>query len=633
MKKISAFLVICIGITLAQDSWQSNIVYYDDNDILQYARDTEGNSIPDFSYAGYRNGNEPIPEVEVVKTIQPISGDNTQHIENALFEVALMPLDENGLRGALLLEAGIYEIHETINLSFNGVILRGVGDGADSTQNTILLATGNTPNQRSVVVAGGGGTSRWVDNVFGSFEDIISDTVFVGERSFALEDASGFAVGDNIIINHPCTNLWLVSIDYGGTHTGEGDATEDDIEWQVGEQPIVYNRYITNIEGNIITIDAPVFNHLIRSLSQAYIYKLNDFRIRKNIGIENLRVDIQTSGVLTENHAWNAINLFEVEDAWVRNCTALHFGRSGFRTNTASRVTIENCNAIDPHSLIEGGRRYNFNVYEASQLVLFKDCFASNGRHHYMSNGMSWTSGVVFWNCTSQGAYAASEGHRRWSQGLLYDNHVELDGPRPGVNPRLIGLYNRGYYGTSHGWSAAHSVTWNCDVANGEIHIQKPPGAQNYSIGSFGTITGERPPNGFDESEGYIEGTNMPGIYPSSLFEAQLLERLNNPPVSVKTFNRIVPFEIELAQNYPNPFNPSTTITFKVANNGFVKLNIFNTAGMHVFKLLEKNVSAGTHSIKWNTLSTPGSAIASGLYIAHLEFEGYSLQRKMLLLK
>ena len=67
-------------------------------------------------------------------------------------------------------------------------------------------------------------------------------------------------------------------------------------------------------------------------------------------------------------------------------------------------------------------------------------------------NGYSYTSGCVFVDCTSSGAYAGSEGHRRWSTGLLFDNLIELDGPRPGVNPRLLGLYNRGYYGTSHGW-------------------------------------------------------------------------------------------------------------------------------------------------------------------------------------
>jgi hypothetical protein len=47
------------------------------------------------------------------------------------------------------------------------------------------------------------------------------------------------------------------------------------------------------------------------------------------------------------------------------------------------------------------------------------------------------------------GDHNSSEGHRRWSQGLLYDNIAFSK-----VNNQiLIGLYNGGSYGTAHGWS------------------------------------------------------------------------------------------------------------------------------------------------------------------------------------
>jgi len=132
---------------------------------------------------------------------------------------------------------------------------------------------------------------------------------------------------------------------------------------------------------------------------------------------------------------------------------------------------------------------YNFNTYVYSQLNLFKNCYASKGRHHYISNGTSSTSGNVFLRCTSDAINAANEGHRQWTQGMLYDNHKEINLKRDFV----LGLYNRVAMGTGHGWAAVHSVLWNCDVdaTYGKIALQQPPTAQNYAIGCFAkTITG-----------------------------------------------------------------------------------------------------------------------------------------------
>ena len=135
------FITILLMVSgIAAQEWQSDIVYFGGDGKLVYLRDSLGNAIPDFSYAGYKNGNDTIPFVPVVKTISPVEGDNTSHINNALYEVAYFPFDENGFRGALLLEAGTYEVQGKLYMKFPGVVLRGVGDGSDPSSNTILLA-------------------------------------------------------------------------------------------------------------------------------------------------------------------------------------------------------------------------------------------------------------------------------------------------------------------------------------------------------------------------------------------------------------------------------------------------------------------------------------------------------------
>ncbi len=628
---ISLVVLLC---NLNAQTWQSSIVYYDVDSSLVYVRDSVGNAIPDFSYAGYKNGNEGIPFVDTKKTIGPIEGDNTTHINNALFEVALNPADDNGFRGALLLEPGIYQVNGTIKLQYSGVILRGSGDGNDSTSNTIIKAVGNTPHQRTVLLAGGGASTKWQDEFFGSQQNIVTDTVLVGENSFEIEDVSFFSVGDNIIIYHPCTEEWLKAIDYGGTHSGEGGAEPVDVPWSVGSQPIVFNRYITAIDGNRVTIDVPVYNHLIKSLAQSYIYKYKRQSLQTNIGIEDIRIDIEYNGnEIDEEHAWNAIDMYLIEDAWVRNSTLLHFGLSGIRTNTATRITIENVNALDPVSRVVGGQRYNFNFYTASQQILFKNCHASNGRHHYVSNGMSWTSGIVITGCTSEGAYTSSEGHRRWSMGILFDDYRELDGPRAGFNPRLIGLYNRGYYGTSHGWAAAHSAAWNADVHDGELIVQKPPTAQNYAIGCSGKNVSGSGQSTFDEPEGFVEGTNTPGLVPQSLYKAQLNDRKKNP-VSVKNESSVIlPERFVVHQNYPNPFNPSTIITYEIPGNSKVVVQVFDSIGQLVRILNNTFQTKGMHSVEWDGKTTSGINVNSGLYLYSIETSFGTITKKMILVK
>jgi hypothetical protein len=612
----------------AQD-WQSSMVYYGSDNKLVYERDSLRNCIPDFSYAGYKNSNDTIPYIPVVKTISPVAGDNTNHINDALFEVAFNQINEDGFRGALLLTAGTYEVSGILYMKFQGVIMRGVGDGADPTSNTIIYATGNSPQQRTILIAGGGASSKWKEKESGTQTNIVTGTVLVGERSFEVEDASPYSVGDNIIIYHPCTEEWLEAIDYGGTHSDDPDAEPDDVPWEVDSQPIVFNRFITDISGNRITVDVPVYNHLVKSLSQSYIYKYTRQGIVTNLGIENLRIDIETSGnPYDEEHAWDAVELIQIEDSWVRNCTFLHFGLSGVETSTATRITIENCKALEPVSTIEGGRRYNFNTYTASQQILFKDCQASEGRHSYVSNGMSWTSGVVFYNCTSEGAYAASEGHRRWSMGFLWDNHRELDDARDDYNRRRLGLYNRGYYGTSHGWAIAHSVAWNCDVRTGQIIIQQPPTAQNYAIGCFASLVAGYGDSSFDEPEGYIEGTDKSGLNPQSLFLAQLEDRMNVTSIVAEESNQIIADDYQLIHNYPNPFNPATTIEYSVPDRAKVTLTIQNILGETISQIVNEVQPVGKYQYTFD-----GENYTSGIYLAVLQTNSGVSISKMILMK
>jgi len=490
--------------------WSSTRVVPDANGRLTYPADAEGNRIPDFSHAGYKGGGVPLPDVPVVKTIAPVSGDNTAHIQAALNEVGQLPLQASGYRGALLLSAGVYEITGTLRLDRSGVVLAGVGDRDGPPASTIIRRTGTST--ASVITAGGGSDDSWRSEIPGSRSQITTPRVQVGSRMFEVDTPGLYRVGDEIIIWQPSTQAWIDAVDRGGV--------TDANFWRPGEIEIRFHRYITAISGATITVDAPVFNHLDRNLSQSHVYKYDRSGMVTHLGIEDLQVDIVTAGPTTETHAQNGIVFIETENSWIRDCTVKHFVAAGVDFRASTRGTAERVRAIEPHSLITGSRRYNFNVYH-SQLILFRDCYASHARHAYIANGTSLDSGIVFLDCVTDRPLGASEGHRRWGMGLLYDNLTTLN-PE---NNTVLGLYNRGNYGTGHGWGAAHSVAWRCDVAGRNLIVQKPPTAQNYAIGCFGTITANGP---FAGAPGYIEGSNTDGLLPRSLYLEQLAQRLDN---------------------------------------------------------------------------------------------------------
>jgi acetyl esterase/lipase len=56
------------------------------------------------------------------------------------------------------------------------------------------------------------------------------------------------------------------------------------------------------------------------------------------------------------------------------------------------------------------------------------------------------------------------------------------------------------------------------------------------------------------------------------------------------------PTKFSVSQNYPNPFNPITTITFTLPAKSFVTLEVFDSLGREVSKLISEEMLPGTYS-------------------------------------
>ena len=85
---------------------------------------------------------------------------------------------------------------------------------------------------------------------------------------------------------------------------------------------------------------------------------------------------------------------------------------------------------------------------------------------------------------------------------------------------------------------------------------------------------------------------------------------------------------LELHDNYPNPFNPVTTISFSIAKTGMVLLKIYDTRAAEIQTLLNREMSAGTHSVAFYA-----GTFTSVVYFYKLISGEQMLTKKMVLLK
>lgn len=457
---------------------------------LLYRPDAQADRIPDFSNVGYRQG-AAIPTVAVKATVSAGSGDDAARIQAAIDQVSALPMGSDGFRGAVLLRAGEYQIAGSIHIRASGVVLRGSG------ASTVLRATG-TSTRDLIQVAGSGSRAK----VAGTEHQIIEEIVPVGARSFRVDSTAGLKVGDTVIVHRPSTGQWIHDIGMDRL----------DQPWTAGSKDLNFDRVITRIEGNVITVDAPVTNALEARYGPATIYKYTWSGRIENVGVEYLKGVSDYRSSTDEAHSWEMIRINSAQNAWVRNVIGQHFAYGTVNVGDGGKwVTIRDSQNLDPVSRIEGGRRYSFNV--DGQLVLVRNCYSRRGRHDFV-NGSTTPGPNVFVDCRADLAYSDSGPHHRWSTGTLFD--------RVRVQGNQINVQNRGNSGTGHGWAGANMVIWNSYASGGYV-VQDPPTAQNWLIGSVGTIKNGTMYVGPHDS-GTYDSHGRP-VTPGSLYYAQYRDR------------------------------------------------------------------------------------------------------------
>ena len=490
---------------------------------LQYIPDAQGNTVPDFSTVGYRNGEMAVPTVPVAVTIGPVTGDNQARIQAAIDLVSAMPLDANGFRGAVLLTAGLYGVNGPLVVRTSGVVLRGQGTGPTGTtllatlrqQYTLVSFTGAAPSTMQ------SSTSKLITNPY----------LPIGARTCTVASGHTFAVGDLVVLRRTPNQAWIDMLGMNTLHAQDANS----VDWTPSSFTIDFKRKVTAVSGNNITLDAPVVDPIDQTYATGTLLKYTWTGSIENVGIENMRLDSEYSSLTDELHGWDGVDFNNTQNGWARNLEIYHFGYSAVRVDSSSEfISVLNSKCFDAISQTIGERKYSFCLGGQRNLVM--DCFTRLGRHDFVT--VARVAGPnVFVRCTATQQSNATGPHDRWATGTLYDNLV-CDG--------LLNLENRRTSGTGHGWAGAQNMLWNCTSATSTV--QSPPGHINWSVGTKGNVTGV---GYFFTGQGYVESTGT-FVTPQSLYDRQLCERLGGLACATVTANKtIVPDE--QISIFPNP--------------------------------------------------------------------------------
>jgi hypothetical protein len=514
----------------------------------------QGDRIPDFSYCGYRNGGVRLPEIPTIVTLEPSGAeDESGHIQAALDDLgeSLGKIPDG--RGALLLKRGVWKVNKPLTMSYSGVVLRGEGDGKDG---TVLLWSMNKEWVYSMLSVG----SKLPDPAYQPLQLSILDQPYVpvGATRFRIfrdyderyartprinQPRINIKAGDDILIVKPPSPEWAK------------DLGMDIYKWGGKTITFSFERKVISCENGELVFDLPLPQSLDQKYGGAMILPAPaNYRIRE-CGVESIRFDsifdpaIRTNKVMgqagteefpcDERHPGTAVVFNKIEDAWLRDCTALHMTH-GLVGLGGRRITVQDGKSLDPISLIEGMRRYAYTIGGTANLI--QRCYSRNGRHDFMTQGGAGVTGPnAFVDCSSESAWDCSENHQKWAMGTLYDN-VRVNGKRAGLCS-----VNRGRWGNGHGWSGNTTVFWNC--ASTMIFANQPPLGQNFMIGNSDPglfdperakayISSTNAASGRNDElcEGALQGTawkEYPAemVTPRSLYYAQLEARLGKAAV------------------------------------------------------------------------------------------------------
>jgi hypothetical protein len=389
--------------------------------------------LPDFSFAGYHKGEDPIPVFKVVKDFKTDYGAKGNGIADDTQAWVTMANDINAgkVNGAVFIPAGTYVIKEKITIRRGNIALRGGGEGK-----TILYF----PKSLYEVYGRGPDTGlgySWSDAFLtvqgddnGSKMTNVVQNASRGSNKLIVADAAGMSPGQMVRLR-----MWPESTTPSANTLGKhiyNDFAEPGTA--------VYNTYpsinrsvvdwivtVTSKSGNTITLERPLrLDVRTRWHPEIWSHKptvqefgIEDMTFRMDSELIQTGSETIPAGEYGGHHKGgskgaNAIRFLLVTDCWVKNVriedadNALHFLGSSF------------CTAVN--LIIAAVKRSLFKGEEGDIPGKQRQSADPAENWYYDEIGYHGHHGVRFSSGTNTGD--AGVGYMRWSQDNLVQDLI-----------------------------------------------------------------------------------------------------------------------------------------------------------------------------------------------------------------
>ena len=183
-------------------------------------------------------------------------------------------------------------------------------------------------------------------------QTVADDYVPVGSRNIRVASARGYRAGDTVIVRRIGNQDWINEMGMNSAASPQARWRPFNVEW---------DRVVVDVQGNTITIDAPITCAIEKRWGGGEVVKYEDPGRIEKVGVENLRGmsefdptkrtreygNMDRPNYLgeeyysDEDHYNNFIQFDNIRNGWVRNVTALHFVNSLAATQRGAKwITV-----------------------------------------------------------------------------------------------------------------------------------------------------------------------------------------------------------------------------------------------------------------------------------------------------
>lgn len=415
---------------------------------------TADGALRDFSIAGYRGGNAPIPVADLTDAISVLDhgADPTGTSDStAAVNAAIAAADER--EGAVLvyLPAGRYRIDGTVVVDRDLLTLHGDG----STQTELwFTATDGIDHSANLTFRGQPTANLSVDLATDAANGTDRVTVPTGSGLVAGDEVwLGITITDDFAADHEMLDYW---------------------EFSRGQWRPFFRRTVVDVtpaddglESIVLDVTLP---YPLTTRDNARIERIEGYL--HDVGL----VGVGIANAIDFEEAWahdqvHAVAFDGVKDGFMQDISSFeppegdgyHLQSSGLLVRNSRQVTIADAALANSQNRGEGGNGYLFEV-RVSNAVLIRDSTARAGRHNFIQNWDFGTSDLVFLRTHSEaaeafssitdprGSTACSETHHALAIAVLVDQSTVSD---------CWKMVNRLAWSSGAGHTATESVFWN----------------------------------------------------------------------------------------------------------------------------------------------------------------------------